>query len=60
MIAERPQRILIVRLGSLGDILHALPMLVTLKENFPHWEVDWLLERRWKPLLEANPYLSRL
>ncbi|MBI4443160.1 MAG: glycosyltransferase family 9 protein, partial [Acidobacteria bacterium] len=46
--------------GSLGDILHALPMLVTLKENFPHWEVDWLLERRWKPLLEANPYLSRL
>lgn len=60
MKVEYPQRILIVRIGSLGDVLHALPVLVTLKENFPYWEVDWLIESRWRPLLEANPYLSRL
>ncbi|MBI4464287.1 MAG: glycosyltransferase family 9 protein, partial [Acidobacteria bacterium] len=60
MKSESPQRVLIVRLGSLGDILHALPVLVTLKENFPHWEVDWLIESRWRSLLEANPYVSRL
>jgi len=54
------KRVLLVRLGSMGDIIHALPVLTTLKENFPHWEVDWLVERRWRGLLEGNPYLTRL
>ena len=49
-----------VRFGSMGDILHALPVLSTLKENFPHWEMDWLVESRWRALLEGNPYLSRI
>ena len=54
------KRVLIVRLGSMGDIVHALPALVTLKENFPAWEVDWLVERRWRGLLDGNPYLNRV
>ena len=54
------RRILLVRLGSMGDILHVLPALVTLKENFPSWEIDWLVESRWRPLLEGNPYLSQI
>ncbi len=54
------RRILLVRLGSMGDILHALPALATLKENFPSWEIDWLVESRWRPLLEGNPYLSHI
>ena len=60
MHTRNTQRILMVRLGSMGDILHALPVLVTLKENFPEWEIDWLVESRWRPLLEANPYLSHI
>src|SRR4029077_8681556 len=54
------RRILIVRMGSMGDIIHALPVLVTLKENFPEWEIDWLIEKRWRELLDGNPYLSRV
>lgn len=54
------QRILIVRLGSLGDILHSLPALAALKESFPEWEMDWLVERRWRPLLEGIPLVSRI
>jgi lipopolysaccharide heptosyltransferase I len=54
------KRVLLVRLGSLGDILHALPTLVTLKENFPQWELDWLVEGRWRELLEGNPFLTRI
>ena len=54
------RRILLLRLGSMGDILHALPALATLKENFPSWEIDWLVESRWRPLLEGNPYLSHI
>jgi len=58
--AHHPKRVLLVRLGSLGDIVHALPALVTLKENFPGWELDWLVERRWRDLLQGNPCLTRI
>jgi heptosyltransferase-1 len=51
---------LIVRLGSLGDVVHGLPALVAIKRSFPHWELDWLVERRWLPVLAGNPYLSRV
>ena len=40
MTAERTRRILIVRFGSMGDIVHGLPVLAALKETFPSWEVD--------------------
>ena len=53
MKRETKRRILIVRLGSMGDILHSLPVLASLKESFPDWEVDWLVESRWRPLLEG-------
>jgi len=58
-MADR-RRILIVRLGSMGDILHSLPVLASLKESFPDWEVDWLVEPRWRPLLEGIGYLARI
>ena len=44
----------------MGDIIHSLPVLATLKENFPEWEIDWLIEKRWRELLEGNRYLSRI
>ena len=60
MSTNHHRRILIVRLGSMGDIIHSLPVAVTLKERFPDWEIDWLVERRWRELLDGNPYLSRV
>jgi heptosyltransferase-1 len=42
----------------MGDIIHGLPTLATLKANFPDWEVDWLVEHRWRELLEDNPLLT--
>ena len=54
------RRILIVRLGSMGDILHSLPVLASLRESYPEWEVDWLVETRWRPLLDGIPELSRI
>jgi len=52
-------RILVVRLGSMGDVIHALPAAATLKHSFPAAEVWWLLAARWAPLLEGNPFLDR-
>jgi len=44
-------RILIVRLGSMGDVIHTLPAAVMLREAFPRARIGWLIEERWAELL---------
>ncbi|MBW1712618.1 MAG: lipopolysaccharide heptosyltransferase I, partial [Deltaproteobacteria bacterium] len=39
-------RVLIVKTGSLGDIVHALPAVKAFKAARPDSAVDWLVERR--------------
>ncbi len=51
-------RILIVRLSSLGDVVHTLPAVHALRAAFPTAEIDWLVEIRWAPLLAGNPDLN--
>lgn len=53
-----PQRVLIVRLGSMGDIVHALPAAAALRDALPGARIDWLVERKWLPLLQGNPDIS--
>lgn len=55
-----PNRILIVRLGSLGDLIHALPAAVALRDAFPHAEIDWVVERAHAELLAMVPAVSRV
>lgn len=52
--------ILVVRLGAMGDIIHALPAVATLKHNYPGWKLTWAVEPRWAPLLEQNPFVDRV
>lgn len=49
------ERILIVRLGSMGDVIHTLPAAVTLREAFPEATIGWLIEERWAELLCTLP-----
>jgi heptosyltransferase-1 len=44
-------RLLVVRLGSMGDIIHTLPAVAALREAFPHATLGWLVEERWAELL---------
>src|ERR1017187_10475566 len=44
----------------MGDIVHALPAVASLKHGFPGWQVTWVVEPRWAPLLEANPFVDRV
>jgi heptosyltransferase I len=49
-------RLLVVRLGAMGDILHALPAVTALRQAHPGWVIDWVVEPRWRALLTAeNP-----
>jgi heptosyltransferase-1 len=47
-------RLLVVRLGAMGDILHALPAVTSLRQAHPEWEIDWVIEPRWRALLAAD------
>ena len=48
-------RLLVVRLGAMGDVLHALPAITALRKMHPAWKIDWAIEPRWLPLLSAEP-----
>jgi heptosyltransferase-1 len=48
-------RILIIRLSSLGDILHALPAFAGLRSSFPNARIDWLVGKGSRFLLSAIP-----
>lgn len=52
------QRFLLVRLGSMGDIIHALPAAAALRDTFPAAQIDWAVEPRWVRLLKGNPDLN--
>ena len=49
------ERFLVVRLGSLGDIVHTLPAVHALRGKFPGAGIDWLVEKKWRALLAGNP-----
>jgi heptosyltransferase-1 len=53
-------RILVVRLGAMGDILHTLPAAATLKHCYPGAHLTWVIESRWRALLEENPFIDRI
>lgn len=54
-----PMRVLIVRLGALGDVVHTLPVAAALGRRFPDAAVDWVVGERCAGLLELVPGLDR-
>ena len=53
-------RVLIVKLGSIGDIVHTLPALAALRAGMPQAEISWVAERSSSEILKDNPILDRL
>ena len=51
MSALPPQRILIVKLSSLGDVVHAMPAVQDLRRAFPQAQIDWVVERGFAPVV---------
>ena len=51
-------RILVIRLGAMGDVIHALPAIASLKHSIPHSKITWIIEPKWSVLLEGNPYVD--
>jgi|SRR5579872_4033794 len=53
-------RVLIIKLSSFGDIIHALPVAAALKESFPHIELTWAVEEAFAPLVAGNPSIDHV
>ena len=52
--------ILVVRFGSIGDILLATPLLRVIRQRYPHARLNVLTQRRYLPLLADNPNLDEV
>ncbi len=55
-----PAKILIVRLGALGDVIHALPAQQQLWRRFPGAAIHWLTEPPYREILQAVPGIRRV
>jgi lipopolysaccharide heptosyltransferase I len=55
-----PHRILIVKLSSLGDIVHALPVPVSLRATFPGARIAWAVEKKWMPAIARHPDVDEI
>lgn len=54
------QRVLIVRLSAIGDVVHTLPALAALRRAMPDAHLAWIVESLSAPLLEGHPMLDEL
>ena len=55
-----PQKILIVKLSAIGDVIQTLPMMEALKNQYPQAQIDWLVEEDASDLLVGHPALNRV
>src|SRR5688572_12172199 len=53
-------KVLVVRLGSLGDLVHTLPAVAALRRAHPAATIDWLVERPHREFLALVPILSEI
>ncbi len=54
------RKILIVKLSSMGDILHALPAVAYLRDAAPTAEIHWAVDTRFADLLDGNPGIAKV
>ncbi len=57
---ESRERFLVIRLSSIGDIVHTMPAVAALGRAHPQAEIHWAVEERFSELLAGNPYVSRV
>ncbi len=53
-------KIIIIKLGALGDVARTLPVLPAIKEKYPNSEVYWVTKKNALGIFEANPYVKEV
>ncbi|SFF53856.1 heptosyltransferase-1 [Duganella sp. CF458] len=52
--------ILLVRVSSLGDVLHNMPIVADIKRHFPDANIDWVVEEGYVSLVRLNPMVRTI
>jgi heptosyltransferase-1 len=55
-----PLRVLVVKLSSLGDVIHSLPAAMDMHANFPNAQIDWVVEPSFAPIVKACSAVHRV
>ncbi len=53
-----PERILVVLLGAIGDVVRAMPLAMRVRQGFPRARITWAVEPAAAPLLERHPAID--
>lgn len=54
-----PEKILIIKSSSMGDVVHALPVAYDIKSHFPGARLDWVVEESFADIPALSPYVDR-
>jgi heptosyltransferase-2 len=57
---SKTNKILIIRLSSLGDILLTTPFIRAIKMQFPHIKIDMLIREEYVDVIKLNPYIDKM
>ncbi|MCR5265981.1 MAG: glycosyltransferase family 9 protein [Cyanobacteria bacterium RUI128] len=57
---KKSKKILVIRLGAIGDVVHTTIIPKSIKLKHPDYEIHYLTENRIVPLLENNPYIDKV
>ncbi|MFH1380233.1 MAG: glycosyltransferase family 9 protein [bacterium] len=60
MDRDNPEKILVIQLRRLGDVLLTTPAVESLKRSFPQSRIDFLVEKAGGEILQNNPYISQI
>jgi heptosyltransferase-1 len=59
-LTTEPRRIVLIKPSALGDIMHSLPVLHSLRRRFPDAHVAWVVNRIYEPVLRGHPDLDAI
>lgn len=52
------KNILIIKMSSLGDVIHALPTLYAMRKNWPNARITWAIHEQFASLLPGTPWVD--
>ncbi|MGH7906694.1 MAG: glycosyltransferase family 9 protein [Candidatus Binataceae bacterium] len=55
-----PRRVLIILMGSIGDVVRALPLLGRIRRAWPDAHIAWAIEPKSKPIVDGHPWLDEM
>ena len=58
--AKPPQRVLIVLLGAIGDVVRALPLIGRIRAAWPTAHIAWAIEPKSAPIIRDHPWIDEL